>query len=46
MSRARRQQYMLRTEASEQEAVITVCMECKKKFINWVKDEKRKAKNK
>lgn len=21
-----------------------VCMECKKKFINWVKDEKRKAK--
>lgn len=23
-----------------------VCMECKKKFINWVKDEKRKAKNK
>lgn len=25
MSRARRQQYMLRTEASEQEAVITIC---------------------
>ena len=23
-----------------------VCMECNKKFINWVKDEKRKAKNK
>jgi hypothetical protein len=21
-----------------------VCMECRKKFINWVKDEKRKAK--
>lgn len=21
-----------------------VCMECEKKFINWVKDEKRKAK--
>lgn len=21
-----------------------VCMECKKKFINWVEDEKRKAK--
>ena len=25
MSRERRQQYMLRTEASEQEAVITIC---------------------
>lgn len=25
MSRARRQQYMLRTEVSEQEAVITIC---------------------
>ena len=25
MSRARRQQYMLRTEASEQEAVIMIC---------------------
>ena len=25
MSRARRQQYMLRTEASEQEALITIC---------------------
>lgn len=25
MNRARRQQYMLRTEASEQEAVITIC---------------------
>ena len=25
MSRTRRQQYMLRTEASEQEAVITIC---------------------
>lgn len=21
-----------------------VCMECEKKFINWVEDEKRKAK--
>lgn len=58
MSRARRQQYMLRTEASEQEAKKStftsgpartrqgydVCMECEKKFINWVEDEKRKAK--
>lgn len=26
MSRARRQQYMLRTEASEQEEVITICI--------------------
>lgn len=31
MSRARRQQYMLRTEASEQEAVITICIfQCQK----------------
>ncbi len=33
MSRARRQQYMLRTEASEQEAVITICLlQVKKKM--------------
>lgn len=30
MSRERRQQYMLRTEASEQEAVITICSSLKK----------------
>lgn len=32
MSRARRQQYMLRTEASEQEAVITICLYIEMKY--------------